>query len=107
MLLAQTNRGVEHQQGQRTKSKHMKIEGIPTDIFNRILNDHMKSGWQKISEQTALDTWVNYGKIVLSKDQVTLFFEWDNWFEGWVEGPEEEIKRIYKYIGKVQAAKAK
>ncbi|MCP4043156.1 MAG: DUF3450 domain-containing protein [Gammaproteobacteria bacterium] len=76
----------------------MKIEDIPTEIFNGIIKSHVKSGWKNIDEYKGFDAWIDYGKVVLSNGKSQLVFEWDNWSEGWVEGPEEYLDEINKAI---------
>ena len=73
---------------------HACIEGIDTDVFNRILAQYMSDGWLKTYEYDGFDAWIDYGSVILEKDGEEIYFEWDNWMEGEVSGSKSEIERI-------------
>lgn len=76
----------------------MILSDIPTDTFNQILADLCADGWKILREYDGIDAWIDYGNIELGKDELRLTFEWDNWFEGIIDGPDafvEEIKQRY------------
>lgn len=70
------------------------IKDIPTDKFNSLIESMILSGWAKTYEYDGFDAWIDYGKVKLNKNGVKLTFEWDNWTEGSVEGPEKLISSI-------------
>jgi hypothetical protein len=72
----------------------MRIEDIPTEIFNQVLEDFQKSGWRRVYEYDGFDAWMDYGKVVLQREGETLTFEWDNWFEGVIEGPDLYLENL-------------
>jgi hypothetical protein len=71
---------------------HATITDIPTERFNAIVKKFKSEGWKQTYEYPGFDAWIDYGAIRLRKKGVTLFFEWDNWSEGSVEGPREFIE---------------
>jgi len=77
----------------------MLITGIETHTFHQIVADLRSEGWETISEYDGFDVWIDYGKIVLRKDETDLTFEWDNWSEGEVAGPEKLLQALKeKYV---------
>ena len=72
----------------------MKVADIPTDTFNRIVKELRADGWRKTEEYDNFDAWIDYGMLVLEKDGTSLRFEWDNWMEGAVDGPDEVVQEI-------------
>ena len=81
----------------------MKISDIPTETFNRIIDDLRSQGWKKIEEYDGFDAWIDYGKVVLRKSGEHLVFEWDNWEEGRVEGADATIAEIARAYGLKEA----
>lgn len=72
----------------------MLVTDIPTATFNQIIEDLRGSGWKTISEYAGMDAWIDYGKVVLRLGSVKLTFEWDNWFEGNIDGPDVVVKEL-------------
>jgi hypothetical protein len=72
----------------------MTATDIKTDTFNRIVKDFRSEGWKKIEEYDNIDAWIDYGMVRLKKGSVVLRFEWTNWEEGSVEGPEDIVQAI-------------
>ena len=72
----------------------MLITDIPTETFNQILADLCADGWRVVSEYNGFDAWIDYGSVVLRRDGETLTFEWTNWFEGEVYGPDALILKL-------------
>lgn len=72
----------------------MKATDIPTHEFNSIICRLLRYGWRKMYEYENFDAWIDYGKVVLERDGTRLVFEWDNWFEGQVEGPEDTLTAL-------------
>jgi len=72
----------------------MQITDIPTEVFNRILAELIDQGWKKTVEYAGMDAWIDYGKVVLRYKGQSLVLEWDNWAEGSIEGPEDQIQGI-------------
>jgi len=64
----------------------MKLEGIPTERFNEILDLFLADGWQTTYVYDNMDAWIDYGEVHLQKGSETLKFVWDNWGEGEIEG---------------------
>lgn len=77
-----------------TNNRAIKIENIPTEIFNEILDQFQNDGWKKIYEYDLFDAWIDYGKVILEKDGQEIVFEWDNWFEGIIEGSADVVEKI-------------
>jgi len=67
---------------------------INTDTFNRILMEFRSKGWRKIEEYDNIDAWIDYGMVHLKKGDAVLKFEWTNWDEGSVEGPDDLVLAI-------------
>jgi hypothetical protein len=72
------------------------ILDIPTDRFNDIIKQLKLDGWKQTFEYSGFDAWIDYGAIRLKKNRLTLFFEWDNWTEGSIEGPRDFIEHFAK-----------
>ena len=72
----------------------MTVIDIKTETFNRIVKELRSEGWRKIEEYDNVDAWIDYGMVRLKKNDVTLKFEWTNWEEGSVEGPEEIVQAL-------------
>jgi YD repeat-containing protein len=76
-----------------------KIENIPTDTFNRIVEAHIAAGWQKQYVYDGFDAWIDYGRVDLTRGGKTLRFEWTNWTEGEVAGPRMVVSEIARTYG--------
>ena len=72
----------------------MTLSDIPTDTFNLIVEELRSHGWKKIDEYKGFDAWIDYGMILLHKESVNLKFEWDNWTEGEIHGPDTVLHEI-------------
>lgn len=75
------------------------IQDIPTDRFNTIAQDLLSSGWVKTYEYDNFDAWIDCGRVDLKKGAVKLKFEWDNWTEGQIIGPREEVEAVARQYG--------
>jgi hypothetical protein len=73
-----------------------RIDDIPTETFNLIIEELVSSGWKAQDKYKGHDAWIDYGKIQLTKDKVVLTFEWDNWTEGVIKGCAKTVSRIAK-----------
>ncbi|MEC9263287.1 MAG: hypothetical protein VYD53_18180 [Pseudomonadota bacterium] len=73
-----------------------RIDDIPTEAFNIIIDDLIRAGWKTKSQYKGFDAWIDYGKVELTKSGSVLIFEWDNWTEGVVKGYGEIIDQIAK-----------
>lgn len=79
-------------------ANQLTLSDIPTDTFNLIIKELCSQGWKKIREYNGFDAWIDYGMVVLRKKNIKLKFEWDNWTEGEIHGPDsllQEIKERY------------
>jgi hypothetical protein len=65
------------------------IGNIKTETFNTILAELQEEGWSKTYVYDGFDAWIDYGRVDLINDGIKLKFEWDNWSEGVIEGPEK------------------
>jgi len=75
------------------------IENIPTAQFNALLDGMCAEGWRKKNEYDGFDAWIDYGHVELRKGNVTLTFEWTNWFEGSINGPTDLIDALAETNG--------
>ena len=75
------------------------IKNIPTDQFHSLIKTMIRDGWQKQSEYTGFDAWIDYGRVKIRRGRTCLKFEWDNWTEGSIEGPLSTIESIAKTAG--------
>lgn len=75
------------------------IKDIPTDQFNALIDRFRSEGWRKKYEYKGFDAWIDYGCVKLRRDSIVIKFEWDNWTEGSVEGPQEVIGDLAREIG--------
>jgi len=74
----------------------MIIEDIVTDTFSRMIADLIDEGWVVTYAYNGIDSWIDYGKVILEKEGRTLTFEWTNWEEGTVEGPDDLVLELQK-----------
>lgn len=74
----------------------MKLENIATELGNTILYDLKSEGWKIVSEYDpyVFNKGVDYDRYTLAKNNQTLIFEWDNWLEWEIKGPEKILKEI-------------
>ena len=72
----------------------MTVTDIKTDMFNRIVQELRSEGWKKIEEYDNIDAWIDYGMVRLKKGDVTIKFEWTNWDEGSVDGPDDVVRAL-------------
>ncbi|MBC8139130.1 MAG: hypothetical protein H8F28_24925 [Fibrella sp.] len=72
----------------------MTVSDIPTDTFNRIITDLCSAGWETVSEYNGMDAWIDYGRIELRQGDASLIFEWDNWSEGAIQGPDHLLQSL-------------
>jgi len=72
----------------------VRIDDIETDVFNSIIDDLIEQDWNAKNTYNEFNAWIDYGRIVLRRKGAKLIFEWDNWTEGVVKGPNEIVSRI-------------
>lgn len=75
------------------------IQGIETDRLGDMLRVLQGEGWNKTFEYAGPDAWIDYACVRLKRDRIILKFEWDNWDEGSVEGPEPVIRSVAERFG--------
>jgi len=68
------------------------IKDIPSDLHCSFIEELLSTGWKKAYVYKGFDAWIDYGKVKLKKDGISLTFEWDNWTEGSIEGPAKFIE---------------
>ncbi len=76
----------------------MLISEVSIDALRTILSDYQKDNWRKVEDWWGVAGSVEYGVIKLQKENVTLKFDYDNWTEGNIQGPDalvQEIKAKY------------
>jgi hypothetical protein len=64
----------------------MKIDGIPTDTFYRMIADLGAEQWKIVSEYTGFDKGIDYDAVVLKKKGIKLRFVWVQHLDGSLEG---------------------
>ncbi len=72
----------------------MILTGIKTETFNQVVKDLRSEGWKKIEEYDNIDAWIDYGMVRLKRKDIVLKFEWTNWEEGSVDGPDDLVQAI-------------
>ena len=72
------------------------IKDIPTEQFEVLIKDFIAAGWKKTSTYDGIDAWIDYGKVILTRQGARLTLEWDNWTEGSIEGPIKVIEALAK-----------
>jgi hypothetical protein len=70
------------------------IKDLPTERFNRLIEQLADDGWRKAGVYKGFDAWIDFGRLTMRRRGVRLKFEWDNWTEGSVEGPRKVIEEI-------------
>lgn len=78
------------------REKDARLEGIATDLGNRIMEDLEKKGWKIASEYSNLmfDKGVDFDSYIMRKKDEELDFEWTNWDEWKITGTERLIKAL-------------
>jgi len=74
--------------------KKVRIDDVKTEVFNLIIDDLIKQGWCANNTYNEFNSWIDYGRVVLTKNSVKLVFEWDNWTEGVIKGPKDLVSKI-------------
>jgi len=76
----------------------MMLENIDTELGNRIIEQLRSEGWKLRSQYSpfAFDKGIDYDSYTLRNKKVELVFEWDNWFEWKVNGPDEILQALAK-----------
>lgn len=79
----------------------MKLTSIKTELGNKILEDLAKDGWKKTKEYNlfAFDKGIDFDSYTLKKAGMCLEFEWTNWFEWEIEGPNKDITALVEKYG--------
>ena len=72
----------------------MKVPDIPTDIFYQIISELRSEEWKAVLEYAGFYAGTDYDLVVLKRQGVKLKFEWDNWLEGSVEGPNTQVQEL-------------
>jgi len=72
----------------------MIVTDIKTETFNQILKNLRSEGWKKVEEYDNIDAWIDYGMVLLKKKDLVLKFEWTNWDDGSVDGPDDVVQAI-------------
>ena len=75
------------------------IKDIPTAQFNQLVEELLSDGWKQRGSYQGFDAWIDYGRIKLRKEGVSLKMEWDNWTEGSIEGPARFIDEFARKKG--------
>src|SRR3954470_15255973 len=79
----------------------LKVEGVPTDTFNEIVDEFRAAGWRKVKEYNNVDAWIDYGLVVLGRRGELLKCEWTNWEEGSFEGAPPTIESLKARLARV------
>ncbi len=76
--------------------KKIKLADIETEFGNKIIKDLLSKGWKITSEYSdkMFDKSIDYDSYTLKQKGNKLCFEWDNWTEWTIEGPELLIKDL-------------
>jgi len=80
--------------------KKVSIENVETELGNKLIESLLHNGWKLKSEYDAImiDKGVDYDFYTLTFNDMTLHFEWDNWFEWKIEGSASSIAIIQDRI---------
>ncbi len=79
----------------------MRIEDIKTEQGNQVLFTLLDEGWVKEVEYGPLmfDKAIDYDFYALRRGEHTLHFEWDNWFEWSIDGPDDVVRELAERFG--------
>jgi len=86
----------------------MRLINIDTDLGNRIIKELLINGWKKEKEYNkySFDKGIDFDNYCLIKQNLSLYFEWDNWFEWKVSGSESALKDLSdKYVLEIERKK--
>lgn len=75
-------------------SKKVRIYDVKTEVFSLIIDDLIEKGWCANQTYNEFNSWIDYGRVVLTKNSNELIFEWDNWTEGVIKGPKDLMSKI-------------
>lgn len=80
----------------------MNIEFVNTNLGEKIIKDLKKSGWIIIDKYPMVfDKGIDNDFYILKRENIILRFEWTNWFEWEISGPDESISELsnkYKIV---------
>ena len=77
------------------------LRNLKTEPGNHLL-EHLKSeGWKVKSQYSpfAFDKGIDYDSYTLVRDGLVVHFEWDNWFEWTLTGPEAVLAELMHRFG--------
>ncbi|MBO6509786.1 MAG: hypothetical protein JJ866_19745 [Roseibium sp.] len=75
------------------------ITGIKTETFHKVILELKEEDWKVSYTYDGFDKGIDYDRIDLVNDGIKLKFEWDNWFEGVIEGPEKLLGALSRRYG--------
>jgi hypothetical protein len=70
------------------------IKDLPTERFNRLVEQLAADGWRKAGMYKGLHAWIDFGRLTMRRRGIRLKLEWDNWTEGSIEGPRDVIEKL-------------
>lgn len=78
------------------------LEGIETEVGNRLLESLKAEGWAQVGQYSplAFDKGIDYDCYRLCKDGHELKLEWDNWSEWTLSGPAEQVAEIARRLAR-------
>lgn len=75
------------------------ITGVKTEIFGLVLAELQDEGWSAAYTYDGFDKGIDYDRVDLVNDGIKLKFEWDNWSEGIIQGPEKLLAALSERYG--------
>ena len=75
------------------------ITSVKTETFRQILDELQGEGWSVSYCYDGFDKGIDYDRVDLVNEGIKLKFEWDNWSEGLIQGPEKLLAALSVRFG--------
>ena len=75
-------------------SRPVTVKGIPSPVYEQIITDLGADGWERMAVYTGFDAGIDYDSVTLKKQEQTLKFKWEPYFEGRITGPKAILAKL-------------
>jgi hypothetical protein len=72
---------------------------IETNLWDSIIEFFLKKDWKIVYKYDGIDAGIDFGLLILEKNNEEILFGWDNWVEGEIKCEEARLKYIEQHLG--------
>lgn len=72
---------------------------IETNLWNTIIKFLIKENWKISYKYDGIDAGIDFGFLILEKNNEEILFGWDNWVEGEIKCEEARLRYIEQQFG--------